>query len=387
MAYQLKLMRGWFTRKKADQKVVRESPEPQEQQQQQQLYPDMFIYVCGHIFETIYDNCYLRDMYESLVVHGLVPPPEKRIRLNHYCPNCLGNAYDEAWSPQGSKELKQKWGHMITHALNKKSDDKSTDRISASLMFHDLWTALNIKDMQPCYFNTNERVASDFFFAFRYWCKKVAHDWQTDHPERNARTRLLAVLLEQFGWLTADDVRGLMYLYLLQPEDIEHIMPGLVSDKDGEYATSVQRFRERTLAPDLAYPLDLVSEYNDILRSASTWSAELLGPPQRSDLHGDLLAELIEQDANYGPAQHARLERVIADIDNEAMRFKIKLFELFQYSELAKRIENEAQIHLLRRLVDELEERAMLLRPLEARLRQLWRLYVAFAKPHSHLWQ
>ncbi|KAK8023889.1 hypothetical protein PG993_011955 [Apiospora rasikravindrae] len=376
-------MPGWFTNKKtAGQKVVQKSPAPQ----QPQLYPDMFIYICDHILETIYDNCYLRDMYKSLVTHGFVPPPAKRIRLNHYCPNCLADAFDKAWSPKGgSVELKQKWGHMITHPLDTTSQDRSTDRISALLMFHDLWTALNIKEMQPHYFNAKDDVSHDLFFAFRYWCKSMARDWQTDDPERRARTRLLAVLQEQFGWLAANDVQDMIDLYRVQSPDIEQVLPGTVSDKDAAYSACIQRFRKRTRASVLPLPLDLVSEYNDVLRAASRWSAELLGPPQRCNLHGDLLAELIEADDQYDRDQHARLERAVADINDEAMRFKIQLYELFPHSGLAKRIRNEAELDILVRLVDELEERAMLLRPLEHRLRQRWRVYVAFARPHKEL--
>ncbi|KAK7946393.1 uncharacterized protein PG986_010714 [Apiospora aurea] len=194
--------------------------------------------------------------------------------------------------------------------------------------------------MQPHYFNAKGDVARDLFFAFRHWCKKMARDWQTDDSERRARTRLLAVLQEQFGWLAANDVQDLMDQYRAQSPDIEQILPGAVSDKDGAYSARVQRFRQRTRAPSLRFPLDLVREYNDVLRAASLWSAELLGPPQRSSLHGDLLAELIESDDRYAPAQHARLKRAIADVDDEAMRCKIQLYELFRHSELAKRIES-----------------------------------------------
>ncbi|KAK7946394.1 uncharacterized protein PG986_010715 [Apiospora aurea] len=90
-------MPGWFANKKtAGQKVGQKTPATQ-----QQLYPDMFICIGDHILETIDDNCCLRDMYKSLVVHGRVPVPAKRIRLNHYCPNCLADVFDKAWSPRG----------------------------------------------------------------------------------------------------------------------------------------------------------------------------------------------------------------------------------------------------------------------------------------------
>ncbi|KAK8067752.1 hypothetical protein PG996_006864 [Apiospora saccharicola] len=172
---------------------------------------------------------------------------------------------------------------------------------------------------------------------------------------------------------------------------MDQILPGASSDNDGAYTACVQRFRARTRAPDRTYPLDLGSEYSDVLRAASLWSAELLGPPQYlpkeyGDLHEECLFVTLEgEETSYDRRQQDRLERVITDLNNEAMRFKVQLYELFRYSDLAKQIENEEQFHLLVGLVDELEERAMLLRPLEARLSQLWPIYVAFAKPRLQL--
>ncbi|KAK8067753.1 hypothetical protein PG996_006865 [Apiospora saccharicola] len=160
MAYTLKVMRGWFTRKEtASQQVVEESSAPEPR-----LYPDTFIYVCDHELETNYDNCYLRDLYRSLVVHDLVPPPEKQVYLNHYCPKCLGETYEKAWSPEGPQSLKNRWSWMLTHPVDQYTGDRDTNRASALFMFHDLWTALNIIDLKGLYFDPRADAALEVFF-------------------------------------------------------------------------------------------------------------------------------------------------------------------------------------------------------------------------------
>ncbi|KAK7946392.1 uncharacterized protein PG986_010713 [Apiospora aurea] len=347
----------------------------------QRLVPDMFIYICGHTYVGNDDN--LQAIYKRLVRHGLVALPEAELSLTHHCPDCLAGAFLKAFGRDGSETQRRQWGDMALHPLSAGTTDISTNLFSCLVMFRDLLGTMKVRPMHELYFERDDAVVHDLFFVFRYWCKTMALHIQRQKPEHKVLERLMAVMKDVFGPLLASDVQELVDLYRLQPRDVESMMPGVAGQRDRTFRESVARWRENVKGPFS----DMSSEYRGLLRAASQWSAELMGPPQHPDLHRDELADLINKDKVFNADKLARLETVILELKAEAMRFKIQLHEMFKSDKRAGQIRDSAEKNKLEALVDELDVLARPLGPLEAKKRELWRLFVDFAKLHPQVFQ
>ncbi|KAK8023887.1 hypothetical protein PG993_011953 [Apiospora rasikravindrae] len=359
--------------------------------QTKRQFPDTFTYVCGHTYVGNHDS--LQGIYKALLDNGLVAFPEAEFSLTHHCAECLVPVFMEAFSKDGSESQRRKWGDMALHPLNTGTTDISTNLFSSLVMFRDLVGTMNVQDMHKVYFERDDPVVHDLFFTFRHWCRTMALHIQRQEPEHEALERLMAVMKRVFGPLMASDVQDLVDLYRLQPRDVTSMMPGDPGERDRTYRRRLARFHEAVKGPFS----DMSKEYHGILRAASQWSAELLGPPQPQDLHREAFADLIAKDKSdkHGRRQNntfdagklARLETVILDLNDEAMRFKIQLYVLFKSIKQAGQIKDATEKNQIMTLVEDLEMRAKILRPLEAEKRQLWRLFVDFAKPYPHVFQ
>ncbi|KAK8070725.1 hypothetical protein PG997_010928 [Apiospora hydei] len=341
----------------------------------------MFIYICGHTYVGNDDN--LQAIYKRLVRHGLVALPEAELSLTHHCPDCLAGAFLKAFGRDGSESQRRKWGDMALHPLSAGTTDISTNLFSCLVMFRDLLGTMKVRPMHELYFERDDAVVHDLFFVFRHWCKTMALHIQRQKLEHKPLERLMAVMTDLFGPLLAADVQDLVDLYRLQPREVEKMMPGVAGERERAYKRAIARWRENVKGPFS----DMSSEYRGVLRAASQWSAELMGPPQHQDLHRDAFGDLIANDETFDADQLERLEKVILELNNEAMRFKIQLFELFKSDKRAGQIKDSAEKNKLEALVDELDVLAKPLRPLEAKKRELWRLFVDFAKHHPQVFQ
>ncbi|KAK7916904.1 hypothetical protein PG985_010512 [Apiospora marii] len=348
------------------------------------VVPDVFVYICGHT--AIGAEHGLQRIYASLLDHGLIPRPESVCELTHHCPKCLDDAFEEARGQSRRGTSKRKWGDMVLHPLHNPTTDDTVFRMSAMVMFRDLWELLNTRSLHPFFFS-RDVLTHDIFFAFRHWCKTMAlHAGRKNH----GRTfeQLVAVLGELFGgWPVALDVQDTMDFYRLQSREVDEILPKDRVQRDGEFRICYRGFQQIALGVSAGpYPLDLANEFHAVLRSASRFSAELLGPPQHRDLHRDLFADrLRNHPTTYGPEEQARLEQVLLELNDAAMLFKVQLYEMFNYTETTGYIRDEGELLRIMGLVTELEGRYDFIRPLWDEKKRLWRLFVEFAEPHREL--
>ncbi|KAK8102364.1 hypothetical protein PG984_015510 [Apiospora sp. TS-2023a] len=343
--------------------------------------PEVFKYVCGHT--AVGDENGLQRLFGVLMEHGFITYPKTACELTNHCPKCLEPAFVEAREPGTSK---RRWADMLLNPLENAYTDETSYRMSVMVMFCDIWVLLNSKSLQPLYFS-GEVVAHDISFAFRHWCWTLAkHIREQNNKEDGDRTRnqLIFVLDDLFGQLAAVDVIDLVDLYRRQPRELERMMPSDPGERVGEHRHCLRRWEKRVEGPH-DYPFDASKEYNDLLKAASRWSSELLGPPQHRDLHREAFPYPLPPHPIYGPDEQAAMEKVMMDINDAAMRFRVQLYEMFKYAKNSGQIKDELEQMQIMALVAELEGCADFLRPLDKEKRRLWRLFVEFTTPQPHI--
>lgn len=362
------------------------------------LVPDVVVFSCDHEMKvsevpfidyidgkTVANRPKLvpevREIFESLVVHDLVEPPSERAVLRQACPHCVPKVAVAKWQGDWLEALLDPLTHLKT---------VTGDRVTLLLIFRQIWYMLT----QDKYLDRwlTGAAAPDGAFAFRLWCKNMAW-WLSDESDRHARTRLLAVVHDLYGQLVCQEVQQVMAHYQRQMPfckwRVERVWPepgGAASSSAGaaarQFLTHVEGLRRRARGPR-AYPLDLSREVHDVCRAGSAFGAELLGPPQKGDLRLEVLGPEAARSGAVTESDIDHLLELIDMLNDETFKFKVQLFRLFRRAAEAEALADGGQVRGLLDLVDSLEERGLVLMPLQERLRRSWDAWVEFAKPFA----
>ncbi|KAK8040309.1 hypothetical protein PG991_000097 [Apiospora marii] len=348
------------------------------------VVPDVFVYICGHT--AIGAEHGLQRIYASLLDHGLIPRPESVCELTHHCPKCLDDAFEEARGQSRRGTSKRKWGDMVLHPLHNPTTDDTVFRMSAMVMFRDLWELLNTRSLHPFFFS-RDVLTHDIFFAFRHWCKTMAlHAGRKNH----GRTfeQLVAVLGELFGGGPWPSTCKIPWTSTgSSPARWTRSCPktGSSGTASSASATGVSN-RSPWASPPARTP------------STSPTSSTPCFGPRAGSARSSWARRSIETctgtclptasgttPTTYGPEEQARLEQVLLELNDAAMLFKVQLYEMFNYTETTGYIRDEGELLRIMGLVTELEGRYDFIRPLWDEKKRLWRLFVEFAEPHREL--
>ncbi|KAK7972652.1 hypothetical protein PG988_006786 [Apiospora saccharicola] len=342
------------------------------------LVPDVVFFSCGHEkkvselpfidyigYNPVVNNPKLvpeiPEIFESLVVHDLVEPPGRK-GLPH-----TRDSLEVVLDPLRHKETATK------------------DRVSLMLIFRQIWYVLTQEQYLEDHWFTNGR---DGPAVFRLWCWRVVQGLG-DEPDRNARTRLLAVINDLYGKLVCQEVQNVMSHHQRQPPysdwSMDRVWPATGASRDSNFFVHASNFRNRALGGFGAYPVDLSREVDDICRAGSSWSAELLGPPTRNDMRLEVLKPKADKCDAVAQRDIDQLLELIGALDIETIKFKVRLFRLFKHAGDTKALEDWEQVKDMLDLVESLEVQARVITPLEESLRKSWDAWVEFAKPFADL--
>ncbi|KAK8067754.1 hypothetical protein PG996_006866 [Apiospora saccharicola] len=340
------------------------------------LVPDVVFFSCGHEkkvselpfidyigYNPVVNNPKLvpeiPEIFESLVVHDLVEPPGEKASLIQVCPHCVKKI---AFANRKGDSLE-----VVLDPLRHK-ETATKDRVSLMLIFRQIWYVLTQEQYLEDHWFTNGR---DGPAVFRLWCWRVVQGLG-DEPDRNARTRLLAVINDlgnrptRIGAWTACGRR-----------------PGRRGTLTSSCTPAI--FGTVPWGGFGAYPVDLSRELDDICRAGSSWSAELLGPPTRNDLRLEVLKPKADKCDAVAQRDIDQLLELIGALDIETIKFKVRLFRLFKHAGDTKALEDWEQVKDMLDLVESLEVQARVITPLEESLRKSWDAWVEFAKPFADL--
>ncbi|KAK7916907.1 hypothetical protein PG985_010515 [Apiospora marii] len=368
---------------------------------QGRLVPDTIVFGCTHMDSFSQLRPTVRGLYRRLVEQRLTEPPGAIAYLQQYCASCKAGA--ETAELQGTAQ--GAWFHMVRQPLTA-HDWGCRDRVSLMLMFHLTLLNLSSDRLRENLLNTRQ----DFYFhvlnVFRHWCKVVAMGMNTEEDPQ-ALERLLALIEEVYGRFVHQEVQTLVQLYHRQLSipywDMTQVWPATENELGFRFMDEVQRFR---VGAHLIreYPADLTEAMDDLCDAASAWSAALLGPPQQGDMRASILRPEVAKSTSMSEGDMESLRDLIVTVNVETMRFKILLFHLYKMQRQLEHVddphqprpwgaflftvfvaEDEAQVKGFLERLQALEERAMILLPLQARLREEWDRWVDFAKPFADL--
>lgn len=368
---------------------------------QRRRVPDKIVFGCIHMNSFSELKPTVREIYGRLVEQRLTEPPGLIAYLQQYCPSCKDGAVDAEL--QGTAQ--GAWLHMVRQPLAAHGWG-CRDRVSLMLMFHLTLLNLSSDALRQDLLDARSDFYLDVLAVFRHWCKAVARGMDTEEDPQ-ALTRFLAILEDVYGRFVHREVQSLVRLYQRQltiPHwDMAQVWPATETDLGFKFMDEVQRMRVGA-ALIREYPADFTKAMEDLCDAASAWSAALLGPPQQSDMRASILRPEVANSPTVSESDMESLWGLIETVNVETMRFKVLLYHLYQMQPQLEDVddpqrpppwggpvstvtvvEGEAQAEEILARLRALEGRAMVLLPLQARLREEWDRWVGFAEPFADL--
>ncbi|KAK8023890.1 hypothetical protein PG993_011956 [Apiospora rasikravindrae] len=349
-----------------------------------QLAPEQIMYHCTHI-EKVSDRPMVRRIYERLVQERLTEPPGKIAYLQQYCNACLGRERetDQYRGQRGT------WFEMVTQPLKVKGSDCG-DRVSLMLMFVKMWSALTDVKLIQQLRDDRDGLMYDGFRAFRYWCKTVAQNMNTEE-DPDALSRLIGVIEHFYGHFVRREVEWVMGHYQrLRPISrwrMERVWPvaniANYTDRSEQFLDQVRVFRHYARETQ-AFPADLSAAFAKVCLGASAWSSELLAPPQQSDMRLEVLGPHVERSKVVSQSDVKSLSELINAVNVESMLFKCQLYQFYQLDDRWKKA-SKRDLNYMLDAIGYLERLYSKLHPLEDKLREAWDKWVEFSKPFADL--
>ncbi|KAK8070728.1 hypothetical protein PG997_010931 [Apiospora hydei] len=351
---------------------------------QGQLAPEKIVYACTHI-EMVSDRPMVRRIYEQLVKERLTEPLGKIAYLQQYCNACLRR---ERETDQHRGQLGN-WFQMVMQPVWAKRHN-CEDRVSLMLMFVKMWSALTDVALLTQLSDSGDRLIYDGFSGFRYWCKIVSRNLNTDE-DPDALNRLLDVIVHFYGWFVRQEIERVMTHYQrLRPISqwsMERVWPvaniPTFVTRSNQFHERVRIFREH--AQNIkSFQADLLQVYDSLCHAASAWTGELLGPPQHNDMKLEVLLPHIEWSQVMSRSDVKHLAQLIMRVNAESMLFKCQLYQMYQLDDRYREASKTDVKHMLD-CIESLEYHSKRLLPFEEKRREAWDKWVEFAKPFAGL--
>jgi len=317
-----------------------------------------------------------------LVLQDLTENPGAIAYIQACCDVCMSKAEKtNSQSPFGT------WYQMITKPLTLTGKDRMCkDRVSLMLMFHEMLETNSGDRIRVHLLEDNDLFMLDVLSTYRAWCKTVAFHLDTE-ADPNALKRLLIMIKDMYGEIVSDEVEKMVtscrrHLLKASRWNCDRVWPADQPRSDALFFARARAFQDHARSKDLTFPLDLKKDprLRFICLAVNSWTAELMGPPQVRDMR---LEAILPEVTGRKLVKHRDVDDMrdrIEDVNIEAMRLKVQMYELHQATLGLEVIRNTGELNKILDIVEELKRRGRALASLQDKMRQSWDTWVTFAK-------
>ncbi|KAK8877636.1 hypothetical protein PGQ11_002582 [Apiospora arundinis] len=346
------------------------------------LVPEKIVFACLHERKVSELPPYVREAYECLVLWRLIEKPGKVDYLQKYCYYCVSDAEkvtERANAQEGGDPYQ-----AITKPL-KEYGFSCKDRVSLLLMFCEIMHTNKRNDLRPHLLDRDDPLVQNCLDAYRSWSLVI-----TLHMESDVHERFLSVIRDMFGGLVWDEITKLVErcrLHIPQtPESFDQFWPASEDRSGGLFFLQIDSFSDRAQDKDLVFPADFEPDFKHIYLAANSWTAQLLGPPQRRDMSGtDISPEAVKRQAYIAGREYDIAVARRKGLNAETMRLKIQLYELHQRAAELRNLRDSDHLDGFLDLVKALEKRGQFIVFLQTKYHESWDVWVQYAKQFENI--
>lgn len=324
---------------------------------------------------------YVEQLYKSLVLKGLQERPGKTASLQGYCNACLLDAEKtNSKSPFGT------WFRVITKPLSANGGG-CEDRVSLMLILHEMYKTHIREDLREHLLNDEDPFMRDVLSVYRAWHKTVALRLDTDQ-DPTAFERLMPIIERIYGGIAADEIKKMVESCRRHESrsarwDFDWVWPVDQPRSDARFFATIRNFLDRFEgSQDPILPVDLGHDrgLSLLALAANSWTAELMGPPQVSDMRLRAILPDAVQTNKIRESDIDNIKERIADVNIETMRFKVQLYEILKKAKESGVITDVARLNTIMHPIEALRQRGRILVSLQDDMRTSWDSWVKFAK-------